>query len=133
VVTKLTISGQATLATDRYGLGNAGVKKEQLETDFFAITGAFEGEYDASTWETPFTAGSTIALQCTSTTTDLIESGKPYLLDVIIPAAKITKAPAPVSGPGIVSVSGEFTVYDPRQTNLSPIQIKLRSTDTAAW
>lgn len=132
-VTKLTITGKATLATDRYGLGGSGVKKEQLEKDYFDLTGTFEGEYDAATWETPFVAGSTIALQCTHTSVDVIESAKPYLLDIIIPAAKVTKAPAPVSGPDIVGVSGEFSIYDPKLTNLSPIQIKLRSTDSTAW
>jgi tail tube protein len=134
VITKLAISGKASLATDRYGLGNAGIKKEQLETDFFEITGSFEGEYDATTWETPFTAGSTIAIQVTSTgAANGIETSKPYLLDVIIPAAKITKAPAPVSGPDIVKVSGEFAVYDSRVANIAPIQVKIRSTDSAAW
>jgi hypothetical protein len=133
VVTKLTLSGKASLATDRYGLGNAGVKKEQLENDFFTITGAFEGEYDAATWETPFAAGSTIALQVTSTGPQIAATGKNYKLDIVIPAAKITKAPAPVSGPDIVKVSGEFTVYDPKQTNLFPIQVYIESTDSVAW
>ena len=49
VVTKFTLSGKATLATDRYGLGNA--VSEQLEEDFFSLTGAFEGEFDVTTWE----------------------------------------------------------------------------------
>lgn len=132
IATKFTLTGKATLATDRYGLGNAGIKKEQLETDFFDITGTFEGEYDATTWDPPFVAGSTVAMQVTSTGPN-IEAGKPYLLDCIIPACKITKAPAAITGPDIVSVKGEFSVYDPKQTNIAPIQLKLRSTDTAAW
>ena len=132
VATKFTLSGKSSLATDRYGLGNAGIKKEQLEEDFFEITGSFEGEYDEATWATPLRAGTTVPIQITSTG-PLIEAGKPYLLDIILPACKITKAPAAVSGPGIVSVSGEFKAYDPEATNQTAIQIKLRSTDSAAW
>lgn len=132
VATKFTLSGNSTLATDRYGLGNAGIKKEQLETDFFQITGSFEAEYDEATWATPLRAGTTVPIQITSTGPN-IEASKPYLLDIIIPAAKIMKAPAEVSGPGIVTVSGEFTCYDPEVSGQSAIQIKLRSTDSAAW
>jgi Phage tail tube protein len=132
VATKFTLSGKSSLATDRYGLGNAGLKKEQLEEDFFEITGSFEGEYDETTWATPLRAGTTVPIQITSTG-PLIEAAKPYLLDIIMPACKITKAPAEVSGPGIVSVSGEFQAYDPEVASQSAIQIKLRSTDSAAW
>jgi hypothetical protein len=137
VATKLTLSGKASLATERYGLGNAGVKKEQLENDFFEITGAFEGEYDAATWETPFRNGDTVAIQLTSTGPTITGSSPsvPYMIDILIPAAKITKAPAPVSGPDIVQVSGEFTVYDPNKgsgaTDCPPIQVTIRSTDIA--
>jgi hypothetical protein len=132
VITSLTLAGKYKLAADRYGLGNAGVKKEQLETDFVELTGSFEGEYD-TTWDNPFKAGTTTAFQITSTGPE-IESGKPYLLDVIIPAAKITKAPADVSGPGIVAVKGEFSVYNPGLADgTPPLQVKLRSTDSAAW
>lgn len=127
VLTKMSLIGKNTLATDRYGLGNAGIKKEQLETDFVSLTGTFEGEYDAVTWDTAFRTGSTVAIQVDSTG-PIITGAIPYLLSVIIPAAKIDKAPAVVSGPGLVTVSGEFTVYsngvDP------PVQIKYVSTDT---
>ena len=129
VVTKLTLSGKASMANERYGLGNAGVKKEQLENDFFAITGAFEGEYDSTTWDSPFRLGTTVALQITSTGPAIGASN--YLMDIIIPAAKITKAPAEISGPDLVTVSGEFTVYSDGVNN--PLQIVLQSTDSTAW
>jgi hypothetical protein len=129
VVTKLTLSGKASLANERYGLGNAGVKKEQLENDFFALTGAFEGEYDSATWDNPFRLGTTVAIQCTSTGPAIGASF--YTMDIIIPNAKITKAPAEVSGPDLVSVSGEFTVYSD-QVNPA-CQITLISTDSTAW
>lgn len=130
VATKMSLTGKATLADQRYGLGNAGIKKEQLESDYFMLTGSFEGEFDSVTWEPPFLAGSTIALQVDSSFGDA-GSGNPYLLSIIIPAAKITSAPAVVSGPDLVRVSGQFNVYSDGVN--APVQITLVSTDSAAW
>jgi hypothetical protein len=132
VATKFTLSGKATLATDRFGLGNAGVKKEQFETDFFDLSGTFDGEFDATTWEGVNKNNTTVPLQITSSFGDA-GGGNPFLFDIIIPAAKITAAPAPVSGPGLVAVSGTFQVYDPNDGVNPPLQIKLVSTDSAAW
>lgn len=130
VVSKLTISGKNTLETGRYGLGNAGLKKEQLEVDQCQITGSFEAEYDATTWDSPFKTGNTIAIQVDSTG-PIIAGSDAYLLSVIMPYCKITKAPSEVSGPGLVSTKGEFEVYGKNdQTAIAPLQIKIVSTDT---
>lgn len=129
VITKLTLAGKASLADSRYGLGNSGVKKEQLENDFFDLSGSFDGEFDAATWEGVMKNNSTVALQVTSSFGDA-GGGNPYLFDIIIPAAKITAAPAPVSGPDIVSVSGTFQVYDPGVTGQAPVQIKIVSPES---
>ena len=127
IITSLSIAGKNTLATDRFGLGSAGVKAEQLETDFTSITGSFKAEYLASEFQSEFKAGTTTTLQITSTG-PVIEDTTHYVLDIIIPAIKITKAPATVSGPGLVSIDGEFMVYDDG-TN-APIQVHYVSTDT---
>jgi hypothetical protein len=130
VVDKLTLTGKNTLATTRYGLGNGGVKKEQLEEDFTAITGSFSGEYLESEWQSQFRAGTTTALQIDSVSPNFIESSTPYLFSVILPAVKITKAQPTVSGPGLVTIAGEFTVYDPDDGVNPPMQIHIVSTDT---
>jgi hypothetical protein len=130
VATKLTLSGKASLSTDRYGLGNAGIKKEQLENDFFDLSGSFEGEYDSTTWDTPFRAGTTVPIQCISTFGDA-GSANPFQLGILLPACKITAAPAEVSGPGLITVSGTFQVYSDGVN--PPVQITLVSTDSAAW
>ena len=127
IITSLSIAGKNTMATDRFGLGSAGVKAEQLETDFTSITGSFKAEYLASEFQSEFKAGTTTSLQITSTG-GVIESTTHYKLDIIIPAIKITKAPATVSGPGLVSIDGEFMAYDDG-TN-APIQVHYVSTDT---
>lgn len=134
VVTNLTLTGKATLDTTRYGLGNAGVKKEQLEADFFSITGAFTGEFDATTWEGVLRSGASVAIQCDSTIPNPADGTNPFLFSIIIPTVKVDSAPAPISGPGVVTVSGTFTVYDPGDGVNPPIQIKLvNSTDITAW
>ena len=130
VVSSLTIVGKNTLAIDRFGLGNAGLKKEQLETDFTAITGTFAAEYNEAEFQTPFRAGTTTAIQIGSFSTNFIESSTAFQVSVIMPACKITKAPPVVSGPGLVSVAGEFVVYDPDDGSNPPIQIHIVSTDT---
>ena len=129
VVTKMSLAGNASFANERYGLGNAGVKKEQLENDFFSLTGSFEGEYDATTWDTPFINGTTVPLQITSTGPAI--GASQYLLDIIIPAAKINTAPATISGPDLVRTSGTFQVYSDGVN--PPVQITLISTDSTAY
>jgi hypothetical protein len=130
VITSLAIAGKNTLDVARYGLGNAGIKKEQLETDFTGITGTFAGEYHESEFQSEFRTGATTALQIDSVSSNFIETTTPYKLSVIIPAVKITKAEPTVSGPGTVTVAGEFMVYDPDDGSNPPIQIHIVSTDT---
>ena len=130
VVSKLSLAGKNTLSTERFGLGNAGVKKEQFQTDFVGLTGTFEAEYNESEFQAPFRAGTTTGLHIKSTSPNFIEGSTPYTLEIHLPTVKITKAPATVSGPGLVSVSGEFMVYDPDDGTNPPIQIHIVSTDT---
>lgn len=129
VITKMTLKGKASLETTRYGLGNAGTKREQLESDFFELTGTFDGEFDVTTWEGVNKTNTTVPLQITTTLGDA-GGGNPYTFDILIPAAKITSAQAPVSDAGLVAVSGEFTVYDPNVSGQSPLQIRIVSTDS---
>jgi len=129
VVTSLSFSGKNALSNERFGLGNAGIKKEQLENDFTAITGSFKAEYNSANFVDEFSQGTSTALQITCTG-NVIESSTNYLLDIIVPTVKITKAPVAVSGPDLVMVDGEFTVYDPDDGSNPPIQIHIISTDT---
>jgi hypothetical protein len=130
VVSKLSLAGKNTLSTDRFGLGNAGTKKEQFQVDFTGITGTFDAEYNESEFQSAFRAGTTTGMHIKSTSPTFIEGTTPYTLEIHLPTVKITKAPAVVSGPGLVSVSGEFMVYDPDDGTNPPIQIHIVSTDT---
>ncbi|MGH7239683.1 MAG: phage tail tube protein [Candidatus Saccharimonadales bacterium] len=129
VVSQVVLTGKNNLKIDRFGLGNAGIKKEQLEVDFTSITGTFTAEYNSADFQSEFEAGTTTSLQLDSIG-PVIESTTNYKLSVILPAIKITKAPAVVSGPGLVTVAGEFMVYDPDDGSNPPIQIHIVSTDT---
>lgn len=131
VVSSVSFAGKNTLAADRFGLGNAGIKKEQLETDFTSITGTFKAEFNSADFQTEFAAGSSVAIQLDSVGA-VIAGADTYLLSVIVPAAKITKAPVVVSGPGLVTVDGEFMVYDPDDGSNPAFQLKIVSTDTVA-
>lgn len=131
VVSSVALSGKNTLATDRFGLGNAGIKKEQLEIDFTSITGTFKAEFNSADFQSEFRAGTTTALQIDSVGA-VIAGSDTYLLSVVIPAIKITKAPVSVSGPGLVTVDGEFTVYDPDDGSNPAFQVHIVSTDTVA-
>lgn len=130
VVSSLTLSGKNNLTVDRYGLGNAGTKKEQLESDFTEITGAFKGEFALADWQSKWVDNTTTAIEI-NLQGPVIEGSDHYSLNFIIPAAKITKAPAVVSGPGIVTVDGEFTVYDPDDGSNPAFQVTYVSTDSA--
>lgn len=130
VVSQLTLTGSNTLSTERYGLGNSGLKKEQLESDFTGITGKFSAEYNEAEFQSQFRAGTTTAMQFSSISTPVIETSTHFMFDVILPTVKITKAAATISGPGLVTVDGEFTVYDPDDGTNPAIQIHVVSTDT---
>lgn len=129
VVTSLSLAGKNNLSNQRYGLGSGGVKKEQLENNFQSITGTFKADYDSTNFINQFDAGTSTALQIDSFGS-IIEGTTKYQLSIIIPTVKITKAPVVVSGPDLVQVQGEFTVYDPDDGTNPPIQVHIVSTDT---
>src|SRR5690242_1402022 len=92
VVNSVTLSGKNTLATDRYGIGNGGTKKEQLEIDFTSITGSFKAEFNSADFQNDFKAGTSTALQIDHVGA-VIDGSDTFLLSFILPTVKITKAP----------------------------------------
>jgi hypothetical protein len=129
VVTSLSLKGDNALATERYGLGNAGVKKEQLENGIPTITGTFEAEYSQSEFYTPFKANtsSTLVVKFEGST---IAGANKETLEFIAPMIKIKKVTPKVDGPDIVKASVEFEVYADGTNN--PFQVRLVSQDSTA-
>jgi Phage tail tube protein len=128
VVRGITISGQWPLATERFGLGNAGVKREQIENGIPMITGTLEGEFTSRTEIYDlFKANTTTALQLDFTHGDA-GSSNPYRLSFIMPAIKFKEAATNAAGPDILGQTIGFEAYDDG-TN-APFQVRLVSTDT---
>lgn len=128
VVNSITIRGENPMATERFGVGNAGVKSEQLENDYPTVTGSFDAEFSKVELYDVFKAGTSVAFQLSFSTGDA-GSSNPFLLDLIIPKIRFKTAPPSVDGPGIVRMSVDWEMYDDEVN--APYQIKLVSTDTA--
>ena len=125
-----TLQGTNPMATERRGLGNAGVKNEQIENGYRVLTGTLDGEFtsESEIWDV-MKADTTTALQLTFVGST-IESTYKNTLDIILPAVKFDTADISVGGPDIVQQSVPFTVLDDG-TN-AVIQVSITSTDTDA-
>lgn len=129
IVKDITISGDNPMATDRYGLGNAGLKAEQLQNNTPTITGKLGAEFGFTELYSVYTAGTPTTLQFTMLGS-LIGGGNNFLFDVIMPMVKLKKAAPTVSGPDIVQMSTDFEAYS---NEVDPvIQIKIVSTEATA-
>jgi hypothetical protein len=130
IVKSISIKGDNALATERYGLGNGGTKREQLENGIPTITGTLEAEYLQSEWYTPFKANTATSLYLKLEGAVIGSSSDKDTVEFIIPQIRIKKVTPKVDGPDIVSASVEFEVYSDGINN--PFQVKLISGDSTA-
>jgi hypothetical protein len=139
VVKGVTINGTTPMAQERYGLGNAGVKKEQLENAFQTITGSFDTEFTSrAEMYDLFKTGVYTAIQLDFTHFDLagldangVSSGpNPYLLSFIFPAVKFKLANPQLGGPDIVNMKVDWEAYDDGSGSNPVCQVKLVSKDS---
>jgi hypothetical protein len=130
VVKAISLKGDNALATERYGLGNGGVKKEQLENGIPTITGTFDAEYVQSDFYTPFKANTSTTLYLKLEGSVIGTSSDKDTLEFIAPQIRIKKVTPKVDGPDIVSAQVEFEVYSDGTNN--PFQVKLISGDSTA-
>lgn len=129
VVNSLSFKGDNALDTERYGLGNAGIKKEQLENGVPMITGSLDAEYSKSEFYDPFKAGTATSLLVRFEGSVISGSDK-NTLEFIVPEIRIKKVTPKVDGPDIVKANVEFEIYFNETKN--PFQVKLISADSAA-
>src|SRR6266568_4940648 len=109
-VNAITLTGSSPMKTDRYGLGNAGLKGEPIENAIPTITGSLTAEYYSRTeLYDLFKANTTTALQLdfshmvNGLDANGVASGpNPYLLSFVMPAVKLKSAAVNVSGPDVV-------------------------------
>lgn len=128
IINNITVRGENPQATERYGVGNAGLKSEPLENDYPTATGSLDAEFAKAELYDAFKAGTSVALELAFSFGDA-GGGNPYLLSFIAPKIKLKKAAPQVNGPGIVRMSTDFEIYDDEVN--APFQFKLVSTDTA--
>ena len=129
VVKKLSFKGENALATDRYGPGNAGVKKEQLENGIPTITGSFEAEYNKAEFYDVFKAGTATSLQVLFEGSVISGTDK-NTVEFIAPEIRFKKVTPTVEGPDIVKANVDFEVYS--NGTLNPFQVKVISADSTA-
>jgi hypothetical protein len=111
IVNEFSLSGKVPMKVDRFGIGNAGQKAEQLENATPTITGKLAAEFGKTELYDVFKANTTIVMQFILTGGAIGSSGSNYLLSFVMPAVKLKAAPPNVSGPDIVMMSTDFEVY----------------------
>jgi hypothetical protein len=130
IVKSLSFKGDNALATERFGLGNLGVKKEQLENGIPTITGTLEAEYLQSEWYTPFKANTSTSLNVKFEGAVIGSSTDKDTVNFIVPQIRIKNVSPQVSGPDLVTATVEFEVYSDGTNN--PFQVTVFSGDLTA-
>lgn len=128
LVKGVTITGTTPLAVERYGLGNAGVKKEQINNGLCTYVIKLDAEYTSRTeLYDLMKANTTTAFQLDFAQGDA-GSSNPFRLSFIAPACKVTDGAPNVSGPDLVQQSVTLEAFEDG-TN-AQVQVRLVSTDT---
>lgn len=129
VITEISIKGETPMATERYGIGQSGTKKEQLENDIPTITGSLSAEFNRVELYDLMKNNTTFALDFALTGSAIPSGGgNNNLLSFILPACKLKEAAPSVEGPDIVQMTSAFEAYDNEID--APLQIKIVSADT---
>lgn len=128
IVKEISIKGETPMATERYGVGNSGVKREQLENDTPTVMGSLTAEFNRTELYDLLKNNTTTAVEFTLTGS-AISGGNTNLLSFIMPACKLKEAAPNVDGPDIVQMTTSFEAYDD-ETN-APLQIKIVSADSS--
>lgn len=127
VVKGVTITGTTPLATDRYGLGNAGIKKEQINNGLTTYVIKLDAEYTSRTeLYDLLKANTTTAFQLDFAQGDA-GSSNPFRLSFIAPACKVTDGAPSVNGPDLVGQSVTLEAFEDG-TN-AQFQVRIVSTD----
>lgn len=111
IIKEFSITGKAPMDTGRFGLGNAGLKAEQLENATPDITGKLTAEFGKVEFYDLFKTFGSLCLQFVLTGGAIGASGSNFLLSFVMPAVKLKDANPQVSGPAVVSMATTFEVY----------------------
>lgn len=116
------------LKTDRYNLGSAGLKQEQIINGFRNITGKITVEFIDTVLLAKFLADTTAGLQLKFDGATISSTYKEYLY-ITLPACKFDGDTPAVGGPGVIDVTFNFTAYD--NGTDAPLTIVYQTTDSA--
>lgn len=128
IISEMTVHGTTPMSTDRFGIGNAGLKGQQIENDIPTITGTLAAEFNATELYAAFANNTTQAIQLILTGNAIGASGSSDLLEITMPACKMKAASPQVGGPDIISMSTDFEAYYDDVN--PPIQVRVVSADT---
>lgn len=128
IIREIHISGESPMANERFGLGNAGLKAEQLENDTPTITGTLSAEFNKAELYDAFTANTTQPMVLKLEGSDA-GGGNLDTLEFLMPAVKFKTAQPQVDGPDIVSMDVDFEAYSDGTNPV--IQIMVISADAA--
>lgn len=125
IIHDMSLAGASPKDGARYGLGNAGLKAEQLENATPTITGDLSAEFNLAELYSAFSGNTTIAMQMDMVGAVIGASGANYTMSIILPAVKMKKATPNVAGPAIVAMKTSFEAYS---DGVNPvIQVRLVS------
>lgn len=130
IIREMEVNGETPMATERFGLGNAGLKAEQIENGTPTITGSFGAEFSQDELYDAFANNETIPVVMTLTGAPITDGGGATdLLRITMPACKMKGASPQVGGPDIIEMTTEFEAY--HDETHPPIEVLLISADTA--
>ena len=118
-----------SLKTDRYNLGAAGSKSEQIINGFRTISGKVTAEFTDTVLLDKFIADTTAGLKLTFEGATIGSASDKETLSITLPACKFDGDSPMVSGPGVIDVSFGFTVFD--NGTDEPFTITYKTLDSA--
>lgn len=128
-VQQATFGIDRKMDTDRFHLGNAGVKAEPLTNDFPDVTGTLNAEFQDLTLYNKF-ANDTAASLVLTFTGDVISGAFNEFLRITVPEVRFTGETPKVGGPGLVMNNAPFE-GQANAAGEAGIKVELQSTDTA--
>jgi hypothetical protein len=139
VVKGFTLTAARPIASERYGFGSAGIKREQLESGIPTLTGTLDAEFTNRTeFYDLFSSNATRSLQL-DFAHGISGSGADgaagstgtgaYRLSFVLPFVKFKADPLSVGGPDLIPESISFEAYD--DGGGVPVQVRLVSQDQA--
>ena len=107
LVQSASVKVDRNMDTDRFHLGNSGVKAEPLVNDFPDITGSLSAEFASLTYYNLFADDTPAALVLTFTG-DVISGAYNEKLTITLPEIRLTGETPKVGGPGLILVDHPF-------------------------